>query len=174
VNNAGVYRLDSLESITAESIAEHFDLNVRGLLLTTQAAARVLPAGGVIVNVSSGAAKSPSAQAQVYSATKGAVDVLTRTLGMVLGPRDIRVVGIAPGFVLTEGNAGMSEGLAEHSSRRHRWVVPVVRATSRPPCRMPCPTMPAGSRAAPSMSRVGWCSRARSGARLTKISHIDS
>ena len=105
VNNAGIYELDSLESLTAESIDTHFNLNVRGLLLATQAAARFLPPGGVIVNISSGVAKSPSPTVHVYCATKGAVDTLTRSLGMELGPRQIRVVGIAPGFVSTEGNA---------------------------------------------------------------------
>jgi 3-oxoacyl-[acyl-carrier protein] reductase len=114
VNNAGVYQLDSLDTITAESIAGHFDLNVRGLVLMTQAAARVLPAGGVVVNISSGVAKSPSAQAHIYCATKGAVDVLTRTFGMELGPRNIRVVGIAPGFVVTEGNADSAEAYAAY------------------------------------------------------------
>ncbi|SFU29739.1 3-oxoacyl-[acyl-carrier protein] reductase [Polaromonas sp. YR568] len=114
VNNAGIYQLDSLDTITADSIARHFDLNVRGLTLMTQAAARVLPAGGVIVNISSGVAKSPSAQAHIYCATKGAVDILTRTFGAELGPRNIRVVGIAPGFVATDGNADSSEAYAAY------------------------------------------------------------
>jgi 3-oxoacyl-[acyl-carrier protein] reductase len=101
VNNAGVYKVDSLETLSVDSFDEHFHLNVRGLLLTTQAASRVLPAGGVIVNISSGLAHSPYPMVHVYCATKGAVDTLTRTLGMELGPRKIRVVGIAPGFVTT-------------------------------------------------------------------------
>lgn len=113
VNNAGIYRPDSLESLTAQSFDEHFALNVRGLLLTTQAAARVLPAGGVIVNISSGLAKSPYPTVHVYCSTKGAVDALTRSLGMELGPRRIRVVGIAPGFVATEGNAESAKGVSD-------------------------------------------------------------
>jgi 3-oxoacyl-[acyl-carrier protein] reductase len=113
VNNAGVYRLDSLETLTAESFDEHFHLNVRGLLLTTQAAARVMGAGSVIVNISSGLAKSPYPVVHVYCATKGAVDTLTRSLGIELGPRKIRVVGIAPGFVATEGNADSRESMAD-------------------------------------------------------------
>ncbi|OTP70401.1 SDR family NAD(P)-dependent oxidoreductase [Caballeronia sordidicola] len=111
VNNAGVYKIDSLDTLSAKTFDEHFHLNVRGLLLTTQAAARVLPAGGVIVNISSGLAKSPYPMVHVYCATKGAVDTLTRTLGMELGPRNIRVVGIAPGFVATEGNAESSKDM---------------------------------------------------------------
>ena len=109
VNNAGVYKMDSLDAITPESIDEHYNLNVKGLILTTQAAARVLPEGGVVVNISSGVAKSPYPVVHVYCSTKGAVDTLTRSLGMELGPRKIRVVGIAPGFVLTEGNADTRE-----------------------------------------------------------------
>lgn len=114
VNNAGIYHVDTLDSLSAESFAAHFNLNVRGLLLTAQAAARVLPSGGVIVNISSGLAKSPYPIVHVYSATKGAVDTLTRTLGMELGPRNIRVVGIAPGFVATEGNAESSKEAAPY------------------------------------------------------------
>jgi 3-oxoacyl-[acyl-carrier protein] reductase len=104
---------DSLDTLTAASFDEHFHLNVRGLLLATQAACRVLPAGGVIVNVSSGLAKSPYPMVHIYCATKGAVDTLTRTLGMELGPRNIRVVGIAPGFVATEGNAESAKSMRD-------------------------------------------------------------
>ncbi|GGM20012.1 SDR family NAD(P)-dependent oxidoreductase [Pseudomonas asuensis] len=111
INNAGVYRADSLETLSAESIDEHFNLNVRGLLLATQAAARVMKVGSVIVNISSGLAHSPYPQVHVYCATKGAVNTLTRSLGMELGPRGIRVVGIAPGFVHTEGNAESARGM---------------------------------------------------------------
>lgn len=113
VNNAGIYKPDSLEALSAESFDEHFNLNVRGLLLTTQAAARVMQAGSVIVNISSGLADSPFPQVHVYCATKGAVNTLTRSLGMELGPRGIRVVGIAPGFVHTEGNAESAQGMDE-------------------------------------------------------------
>jgi len=113
VNNAGIYRVDSLNSVTADSIDAHFALNVRGLLLTTQAAARVLPAGGVVVNISSGLAKSPYPVVHAYSATKGAVDTLTRSLAMELGPRQIRVVGIAPGFVKTEGSADAAREMVD-------------------------------------------------------------
>ena len=113
VNNAGIYEFGDLDGITAESIDRQFGLNVKGLLLVTQAAARVFPTeGGVVVNISSGAGVTPIAPAQVYSATKGAVDNLTRSLALELGPRKIRVVGIAPGLVATEGTSGMGEEMA--------------------------------------------------------------
>jgi 3-oxoacyl-[acyl-carrier protein] reductase len=114
VNNAGVYKVDSLDTLTSESFDEHYNLNVRGLLLTTQAAARVLPEGGVIVNISSGLAKSPYPMVHVYCSTKGAVDTLTRSLAMELGPRKIRVVGIAPGFTATEGNAESAKQMTDY------------------------------------------------------------
>lgn len=113
VNNAGVYKADTLDTVTVESFDEHYALNVRGLLLTTQAAARVLPEGGVVINISSGLAKSPYPMVHVYCSTKGAVDTLTRSLAMELGPRKIRVVGIAPGFTATEGNADSAKDIAD-------------------------------------------------------------
>jgi 3-oxoacyl-[acyl-carrier protein] reductase len=80
----------------------------------TQAAIQVLPEGGVIVNISSGVAKGPSPMVQVYCSTKGAVDVLTRTLGTELGPRWIRGVDIAPGYTETEGNRESAAAFAAH------------------------------------------------------------
>ncbi|MBW8756731.1 MAG: glucose 1-dehydrogenase [Burkholderiales bacterium] len=112
VNNAGIYGFGRLDDVTPEAFDAHFHVNVRGPLLATQAAARVLPAGGVVVNISSGVAKSPSGLTHVYSSTKGALDVLTRSLAIELGPRGIRVVGVAPGFVETEGNAHLVDDFA--------------------------------------------------------------
>jgi 3-oxoacyl-[acyl-carrier protein] reductase len=110
VNNAGIYEFSDLAGVTPDSIDRQFGLNVRGLILATQAAAAAFPpTGGVVVNISSGAGVTPIAQAQVYSATKGAVDNLTRSLALELGPRKIRVVGVAPGLTATEGTSGMGE-----------------------------------------------------------------
>ena len=110
VNNAGVYEFGGLDSVTPESFDRMYAINVRGLVLATQAAVRLFPAeGGVVINISSGVAKTPMTQAQAYSSTKGAVDVLTRGLALELGPRNIRVVGIAPGLTATDGTAGMDQ-----------------------------------------------------------------
>ncbi|MDP1798708.1 MAG: glucose 1-dehydrogenase [Planctomycetaceae bacterium] len=112
VNNAGIYEFAPLEAINPEHFHKQFDLNVLGLLLTTQEAVKLFPAeGGSIVNLSSVVATTPVPNASVYSATKGAVDALTRSLAAELGPRHIRVNAINPGMVETEGThtAGITE-----------------------------------------------------------------
>src|SRR5215469_11814420 len=104
VNNAGVYEFRPLEQIDEQHFRKHFDLNVLGLLLATRAAVpNINGDGGSIINVSSIASKTPPAGASVYSATKGAVDVLTRSLSQELGPRKIRINTLAPGATDTEG-----------------------------------------------------------------------
>ena len=104
VNNAGIYRVSPLEQVTPEHFHEQFDLNVLGLILASQQAAkRFGDAGGAIVNVSSMVAIKAYPGMAVYSATKGAVDTVTRVLAAELGPRKIRVNAVNPGLVTTEG-----------------------------------------------------------------------
>jgi 3-oxoacyl-[acyl-carrier protein] reductase len=106
VNNAGIYKFAPLDQVTPEHFYQHFDLNVLGLILATQEAARHFgPTGGSVVNISSVVSTASFPGACVYSATKAAVDSLTRTLAAELGPRKIRVNSVNPGMVLTEGNA---------------------------------------------------------------------
>jgi 3-oxoacyl-[acyl-carrier protein] reductase len=110
VNNAGVYEFKPLEQIDEQHFRKHFDLNVLGLLLSTKAAvANINGDGASIINVSSIASKTPPAGSSVYSATKGAVDVLTRSLAQELGPRRIRVNTLAPGVTDTEGVRALPE-----------------------------------------------------------------
>ena len=79
-------------------------MNVLGLLLTSQAALKHFgPEGGSIINISSGASTVTPPNTAVYTATKGAVDAVTRTLAKELGPRNIRVNALNPGMVITEG-----------------------------------------------------------------------
>jgi len=104
VNNAGIYEFAPLEEITEEHFHKHFVINVLGLLLTSQAALKHFgPEGGSIINISSGASTSAPPGASVYSATKAAVDTITKSLAKELGPRKIRVNAINPGMVETEG-----------------------------------------------------------------------
>jgi 3-oxoacyl-[acyl-carrier protein] reductase len=104
VNNAGIYEFAPLENVTPEHFHKHFDLNVLGLILATQEAVKHFgPGGGSIVNLSSVVSTSAPAYASVYSATKAAVDAVTRSLAKELGSRKIRINSINPGVVETEG-----------------------------------------------------------------------
>ena len=103
VNNAGVYEFLPLEAVTADHFHKMYDLNVLGLILTTQEAVKHMGPGSSIINVSSLAAISPPATASLYSGTKAAVDAITRSLAKELGPRKIRVNSINPGMIETEG-----------------------------------------------------------------------
>jgi len=104
VNNAGIYEFAPLENVTAEHFHKMFDLNVLGLILASQEAVKHFgDAGGNIINISSVAATSAPPTTSVYSATKAAVDAVTRSLAKELGPRKIRVNSINPGMVETEG-----------------------------------------------------------------------
>src|SRR5476649_1611981 len=87
VNNAGIYDFLPLEAITPEHFHKQFDLNVLGLILTTQEAVKHFPdAGGSVVNVSSVVSSRGVPAGSVYSATKAAVDAVTRSLAAELGP----------------------------------------------------------------------------------------
>ncbi|MGA7338964.1 MAG: glucose 1-dehydrogenase [Terracidiphilus sp.] len=103
VNNAGVYEFGPIDAVTPAHFHRMFDVNVLGLLLTTQAALQHFsPQGGSIINIGSVAADGIGG-GSVYSATKGAVDSVSSALAQELGPRRIRVNSVNPGMVVTEG-----------------------------------------------------------------------
>jgi 3-oxoacyl-[acyl-carrier protein] reductase len=103
VNNAGVYEFVPLEGITEENFHRLFNINVLGLLLTTQAALKHMGEGGSIINIGSVVSRITPPNSAVYTATKGAVDAITGVLAKELGPKKIRVNSINPGVVDTEG-----------------------------------------------------------------------
>jgi len=103
VNNSGVYGFTPIGDVNEEDFHRHFNINVLGVLLTTQAAVKRLSEGGSIINISSGVTRLTPANSAVYSATKGAVDAITGVLAKELGAKKIRVNSINPGIVVTEG-----------------------------------------------------------------------
>jgi 3-oxoacyl-[acyl-carrier protein] reductase len=112
VNNAGVYEFVPLQDVTEEHFHRQFNVNVLGLILATQEAVKQFgPSGGSIVNISSLASSSAPPTGSVYSATKAAVDAVTKSLAKELGSRKIRVNAINSGMVETEGfhTAGIAE-----------------------------------------------------------------
>ena len=105
VNNAGVYHFQPLEEVTEAAYRWHFDTNVLGPLLATQEAVKHFGlSGGTVINIGSIASTKPAATLVVYSATKGALDTMTRVLAAELAPKKIRVNSLNPGYVLTEGS----------------------------------------------------------------------
>ena len=113
VNNAGVYDPKPIESLSIPEFNRHFDANVLGLLLATKASLSLFPpTGGSIVNISSVVSTMAPPAAAIYVGTKGAVDSITKSLAKEFAPRKIRVNGVRPGFVITEGThtAGMAGG----------------------------------------------------------------
>jgi 3-oxoacyl-[acyl-carrier protein] reductase len=103
VNNSGVYEFGPIEAITEDQFHKMFNVNVLGLLLTTQAAVKHLGEGASIINVGSVASRITPPASSVYTGTKGAVDAITGVLSRELGPKKIRVNALNPGMVETEG-----------------------------------------------------------------------
>jgi 3-oxoacyl-[acyl-carrier protein] reductase len=104
VNNAGVYRFAPLENATESEFHREFNTNVLGLILATQEAVKHFgAAGGSVINISSAATSVTPPTSVIYTATKGAVDAITRVLAKELGPKNIRVNSVNPGGVETEG-----------------------------------------------------------------------
>ncbi len=113
VNNAGLYEFAPIDAITEDHFHKMFDLNVLGLILSAQEAVKHFgPDGGNIINISSVVSSLTPPYGSVYSATKAAVDAVTKSLAKELGPKQIRVNSINPGMVITEGlaAAGISDG----------------------------------------------------------------
>ena len=104
VNNAGVFAFGPLEAVTEEDFHRQFDTNVLGTLLATREAASAFDGqGGSVINLSTISSVNPVPNSVVYSASKSAIDAITKALSKELGDRKIRVNAIAPGMTETEG-----------------------------------------------------------------------
>jgi 3-oxoacyl-[acyl-carrier protein] reductase len=106
VNNSGVYEFSPIETFTEQHYTKIFNVNVLGVLLTTQAAVKHLSEGSSIINIGSVVSSLTPPNSAVYTGTKGAVDAITGVLAKELGPKKIRVNSINPGMVVLHCQRG--------------------------------------------------------------------
>lgn len=130
VNNAGIYETSPLEQITQEQFHKIFDLNVLGLLLSTKEAVKHMGPSGSIINISSVVSGSAPPGFTIYSASKAAVDTITKSLAKELGPKKIRINSINPGMVETEGTH--AAGIIESDFHKHTEAVTPLGRIGQP------------------------------------------
>lgn len=125
VNNAGIVRDEYLLMLTSETLDQCLDLNVKGYLYCAQQAVLKMfrKKSGAIINMSSVSGTFALAGQTVYSATKGAVNAMTRTMAKELAPYGIRVNAVAPGFIETD----MLDALPEEKKQAYLDAIPMHR-----------------------------------------------
>jgi NAD(P)-dependent dehydrogenase (short-subunit alcohol dehydrogenase family) len=111
INNAGVYEFGSTFDTDDADFDNHFDINLRApYVLVQKLVPGMIERGhGSVVNISTVAASTPSAEAGLYGASKAALDLLTKLWADEFGAAGVRVNAIAPGPTDTEGTAGLAE-----------------------------------------------------------------
>jgi 3-oxoacyl-[acyl-carrier protein] reductase len=122
VNNAGIWKFHSILDMTPTDARAVLEVNVLGIVWCTQAFVPKMKAagGGSIVNMSSGAAWTSSPGLGLYPSSKAAVESLTKTMALELGPDNIRANAIGPGLIVSDGTAANYQG--EAAAKRAKGV----------------------------------------------------
>ena len=107
VNNAGVTHAAELDALTEDDFDRVMAINLKAALWGTQAAARLMPAGSAVVNMSSVNAVLAIPNQIPYALSKAALKQLTNVTALALAPNGIRVNAIGPGSIMTEMLAGI-------------------------------------------------------------------
>lgn len=120
VNNAGVAHDGVLGLVNGPAIDQMIDLNLRATIDVTRWVTRsmLVRGAGTVINISSVVGLAGYRGLAVYSATKAALDGLTRALARELGGRGIRVNSVAPGYLRTEMTHGLDEAQLTQIARR--------------------------------------------------------
>lgn len=126
VNNAGVEHIRRLEELDDATLTETIDTNLTGSIRVTRAVLPCLRApGGAIVNVSSALSLAGCAGFSIYSASKAGLNGFTQSLAWELAPRGVRVVGVAPGVVLTKMATKYQDQLTPETAHKLRSCHPL-------------------------------------------------
>ena len=122
VNNAGIYPFKSFLEMSESEWDKVIAVNLKSIFLAAQAAAKIMPAGGKIVNISSIAAFVGFSGLTHYCASKGGMNGMTRALALELAEKKINVNNVAPGAIETPGATGaMTEEAKKQMSSNIPW-----------------------------------------------------
>ncbi len=129
VNNAGDRDRRALTGLDRAAVRKLLEVNLIAPFDLARLLSARMPAGSRIINISSIAGQIARSGDAAYTMTKGGLDAMTRALAAELGPRQITVNAVAPGFFATDANADMvaDPAVADHLSRRTslgRWGRP--------------------------------------------------
>ncbi len=118
VNNAGNNHHNMpFEKATEEELDSIYNVHFKGVFFLTQKLLPLINDGGRIVNLSTARTRVASPGGAVYASMKGAVEVLTRSMALELGPRKIAVNTVAPGAVATDFSGGVVRDNPEVNKR---------------------------------------------------------
>jgi 3-oxoacyl-[acyl-carrier protein] reductase len=124
VNNAGIYPYVPFAEMKEADWDKVMDVNLKSVFLTSREAAKVLPVGGRIINISSIASVVGFVDLSHYCASKGAMNSFARALALELAPQGITVNNIAPGAIETPG---ASQGMTEEVRQQTTNIIPLAR-----------------------------------------------
>jgi NAD(P)-dependent dehydrogenase (short-subunit alcohol dehydrogenase family) len=127
--NAGIAQLAPFEAVTEAFHDEHMNVNVKGVVFTLQKLLPLLGQGSSVIVNTSVADQKGAAMMSIYSATKGAVAALVRTLAVELAPRGIRVNSVSPATILTpiQTKFGLPPEVAAASAKHYTARIPLGR-----------------------------------------------
>jgi NAD(P)-dependent dehydrogenase (short-subunit alcohol dehydrogenase family) len=105
VNNAGINQKKPFVEVTDAEFHRILTTNVSAVFATSREVVKQMTHGGCIINISSMAAQYGIPKVIAYSASKTAIDGMTRAMAVELAPMNIRVNAIAPGFIYSDMTA---------------------------------------------------------------------
>jgi len=127
--NAGIAKLAPFEAVDEAFYEEHMNVNVKGVVFTLQKLLPLMPAGSSVIVNTSVADQKGTAMMSIYSASKGAVAALVRSLAVELAPRGIRVNSVSPATILTpiQQKFGLPAEVAAASAQHYTARIPLGR-----------------------------------------------